>query len=212
MLHVCPVSVTVCDVSMIYISPSLAISGYVIADGRPQSRKNYIDQSLRLDSECGITAHVTCRLVSGVRRQFFLSLSHLRLQGRIPRFDSRRHCPESQRHCMRNSDENQMNSECGITAPVACHLGPATYPPFFLSLLHLRPQAEYLDPIRRPSLDRACCDLTPHRSLGRGSKTGSRSGHNQLTAFRGDGEAEKFPLRRIAPAPLMKPEQCPGGG
>jgi hypothetical protein len=49
-----------------------------------------------------------------------------------------------------------------------------------------------------------------HRSLGRESKTGSRSDHNQLAAFRGDGESDKLPLRQIAPAPSMKPEQCPG--
>jgi hypothetical protein len=29
------------------------------------------------------------------------------------------------------------------------------------------------------------------RHLGRESKTGSRSDHNQLTAFRGDGQSEK---------------------
>jgi hypothetical protein len=84
-----------------------------------------------------------------------------------------------------------MNSECGITAPVAYHLAPAECPPFFLSLLHLRPQAEYLDPIRLPSLGSACYDPMRCRPLGRESKTGSRSDHNQLTAFRVDGESEK---------------------
>jgi hypothetical protein len=72
---------------------------------------------------------------------------------------------------MRNGDENQMNSECGITARVACHLAPAACSPFFLSLLHFRPQAECLDPIRRPSLGRTSCDPMRHRPLGRESKT-----------------------------------------
>jgi hypothetical protein len=53
----------------------------------------------------------------------------------------------------------------------------------------LRP--EYPDPICRPSLGRACCDPMRRRPLGRESKTGSRSDHNQLTAFQGNGESEK---------------------
>jgi hypothetical protein len=158
-----------------------------------------------MDLECGITAHVICRLASGARRQLFLSLPHLRPSGRIPRSDSRRYCPECQRRRMRSGDENRMNSECGITTPVACHLAPAACPPFSPSLLHLQPQAESFDPIRRPSLGRACCDPMRHRSLGRERQTAFSSGHNQLTAFRCDGESEKLPRRRIAPAPSMKP-------
>jgi hypothetical protein len=141
----------------------------------------------------GAWHHHACHLPFGFRgASLILSLPpHLRPQGRIPRSDSRQHCPESQHHRMRNGDENRMNSECGITAPVACHLAPVACPPFFLSLLHLRPQAEYLDPICRPSLGRACCDPMRRRPLGRENKTGSCSDHNQLTAFRGDGESEK---------------------
>jgi hypothetical protein len=162
-----------------------------------------------MDSECGITAHVTCRLASGVRRQFFLSLPHLRRQGRIPRSGPHRHFPESQYHCMRNGDENRMNSECGITAPVACHLVPAARPPFFHSLLHFRPQAEYLDPIRRAFRGRACCDPMHRRPLGRESETGSRGDHNQLKAFRGDGESEKASTAPDSPRSLDETRAVP---
>jgi hypothetical protein len=37
-----------------------------------------------MDSECVITAHVTCRLASGVRRQFFLSLPTFGLRAEYP--------------------------------------------------------------------------------------------------------------------------------